>query len=90
MPTFVFTQQEVAACLRVPSEAVSVWLRRGELRTIALTSTGKPLFDLRDVEAIGRRLAAMENVRVLWPNRQGTSDASRAARWRAFTREATP
>ena len=87
MPKFVFTHQEVASYLSVRSEAVSVWLRRGELRAVALTSTGNPLFDRRDVEVIGRRLAAMENVRVLWPSQPGILSA---VRWRASTREATP
>jgi hypothetical protein len=67
MVPFVLTQNEIAAYLSVSPEAVSAWLRRGELRAIALTSTGKPLFGLRDVEPIGRRLAAAENVRVLHP-----------------------
>jgi hypothetical protein len=67
MIPFVLTQSEIAAYLHAPPEAVSAWLRRGELRAVALTSTGNPLFDLRDVEPIGRRLAAAENVRVLRP-----------------------
>jgi hypothetical protein len=69
---FVYTEAEIAAVLRIVPEAVKAWLRRGELRPIALTSDGRPLFALRDVEAIGRRLASTENVRVLWP-RQGAS-----------------
>jgi hypothetical protein len=67
MIPFVFTQHEISLYLRVAPEAVSAWLRRGELRAIALTSDGRSLFALRDVEAIGRRLAASENVRVLRP-----------------------
>jgi len=67
MVPFVLTQQEIAAYLCVAPEAVSAWLRRDDLRAIALTSAGNPLFDLRDVEPIGRRLAAAENVRVLRP-----------------------
>jgi hypothetical protein len=64
---FVYTEVEIAAVLRVAGEAVSAWLRRGDLRPIALTSDGRSLFALRDVEAIGRRLAAAENVRTLRP-----------------------
>jgi hypothetical protein len=72
MIPFVFTQHEISAYLRVAPAAVSAWLRRGELRPVALTSTGNPLFDLRGVELIGRRLAAAENVRVLRPTLQGS------------------
>ena len=64
---FVYTEPEIAAVLRVPPEAVRAWLRRGDLRPIALTSEGRSLFAARDVEAIGRRLAATENVLVLRP-----------------------
>jgi hypothetical protein len=72
MIPFVFTQHEIAAYLRVAPEAVSAWLRRGELRAVALTSGGSPLFDLRDVERIGRRLAATEQVRLLQPSTRGS------------------
>jgi hypothetical protein len=65
---FTYTEAEIAAVLRVRPAAVKVWVRRGELRPIALTSDGRPLFALADVEAIGRRLARLENVRVLRPN----------------------
>lgn len=64
---FVYTEPEIAAVLRVRPEAVKAWMRRGDLRPIALTSDGRSFFALRDVETIGRRLAAMENVHVLWP-----------------------
>ena len=64
---FVYTEVEIAAVLRVAPEAVRAWLRRGDLRPIALTSDGRSLFALRDVEAIGRRLAAAENIRALRP-----------------------
>jgi hypothetical protein len=64
---FVYTEPEIAAVLRVLPAAVSTWLRRGYLRPTALTSDGRALFAERDVETIGRRLAAVENVRVLWP-----------------------
>jgi len=64
---FVYTESEIAAVLCVPPEAVRAWLRRGDLRPIALTSEGRSLFAVRDVEAIGRRLAAGENVRILRP-----------------------
>jgi hypothetical protein len=64
---FVYTEPEIAAVLGVPPEAVRAWLRRGDLCPIALTSDGRPLFALCDVEAIGRPLAAGENVRVLRP-----------------------
>jgi hypothetical protein len=64
---FVYTEVEIAAVLRVAPEAVRAWLRRGALRPIALTSDGRSLFALGDVEAIGRRLAAAENIRVLRP-----------------------
>jgi hypothetical protein len=73
---FVYTEPEIAAVLRVLPVAVSTWVRRGYLRPIALTSDGRALFAERDVEAAGRRLAAMENVRVLWPRQQATPDAS--------------
>lgn len=62
---FLYTEAEIAAVLQVRPAAVKAWVRRGELRPIALTSDGRPLFALRDVEAIGRRLARLENVRVL-------------------------
>lgn len=65
---FVYTEPEIAAVLRVPPEAVRAWLRRGDLRPIALTSDGRSLFAVRDVEAIGKQLAAAENVRVLRPD----------------------
>jgi len=52
---FVYTEVEIAAVLRVAPEAVRAWLRRGDLRPIALTSDGRSLFALGDVEAIGRR-----------------------------------
>lgn len=64
---FVYTEVEVAAVLRVSLDAVKAWLRRGDLRPIALTSDGHSLFALGDVEAIGRRLATAENVRTLRP-----------------------
>jgi hypothetical protein len=64
---FVYTEVEIAAVLRVPPEAVKAWLRRGDLRPIALTSDGRSLFALGDVEAIGRRLAAAERIRALRP-----------------------
>jgi hypothetical protein len=64
---FVYTEVEIAAVLRVAPEAVRAWLRRGDLRPIALTSDGRSLLALRDVEAIGRRLAAAENIRALRP-----------------------
>lgn len=69
MIPFVLTQTEISVYLRVAPEAVTVWCRRGDLRPVALTSDGRSLFALRDVEAIGRRLAAAENVRVLRPAR---------------------
>lgn len=62
---FVYTEPEIAAVLGVPPEAVSAWLRRGELRPIALASDGRSLIAVRDVEVIGRRLATAENVRIL-------------------------
>jgi hypothetical protein len=62
---FVYTEPEIAVVLRVPPEAVRAWLRRGDLRPIALTSDGRSLFAAGDVDAIGKRLAAAENVRVL-------------------------
>jgi hypothetical protein len=65
---FTYTETEIAAVLRVRPAAVKAWVRRGELRSIALTSDGRSLFALSDVEAIGRRLARLENVRVLRPN----------------------
>jgi predicted site-specific integrase-resolvase len=68
-PPFVYTEAETAAVLRVAPEAVRAWLRRGDLRPIALTSDGRSLFALRDVEAIGRRLASVEKVRALRPGR---------------------
>jgi hypothetical protein len=68
---FAYTEPEIAAVLRISPEAVKAWLRRGELRPIALSSDGRPLFAVQDVEGIGRRLAAMENVRVLRPSRSG-------------------
>jgi hypothetical protein len=74
---FVYTEPEIAAVLRVPQEVVRTWLRRGDLLPIALTSDGRALFAVRDVEAIGRRLAAMENVRALWPRQQGPPDPPR-------------
>jgi hypothetical protein len=74
MIPFVFTQHEIAVYLRVAPEAVSAWLRRGELRAVALTSSGYPLFDLRDVEPIGRQLAAAENVRLLRPALRGSTE----------------
>jgi hypothetical protein len=77
MIPFVFTQYEIAAYLGVVPEAVSAWLRRGELRAVALTSAGNPLFDLREVEPIGRRLAAAENIRVLRPASLGSSNPQR-------------
>ena len=64
---FVYTEPEIAAVLRVPAEAVRAWLRRGDLRPIALTSDGRSLFAAGDVDTIGKRLAAAENVRVLQP-----------------------
>jgi hypothetical protein len=64
---FVYTEPEIAAVLGVLPEAVRAWLRRGDLYPIALASDGRPLFALSDVEGIGRRLAAGENVRVLRP-----------------------
>jgi hypothetical protein len=64
---FLYTEPEIAAVLGVPPEAVRAWRRRGDLCPIALTSDGRPLFALSDVEVIGRRLAADENVRVLRP-----------------------
>jgi MerR-like DNA binding protein len=64
---FVYTEVEIAAVLRVAPEAVRAWLRRGDLRPIALTSDGRSLFAAGDVEAIGRRLAAAENIRELRP-----------------------
>jgi hypothetical protein len=76
---FVYTEAEIAAFLHIVPEAVKAWLRRGELRPIALTSDGRPLFALHDVETIGRRLASMENVRVLWP-RSGVPGNSQARR----------
>jgi len=69
---FVYTEAEIAAVLRIVPEAVTACLRRGDLCSIALTSDGRSLFAARDVEAIGRRLAAMENVRVLRPRQQDT------------------
>ena len=72
---FVYTEPEIAAVLHVVPEAVKAWLRRGELRPIVLTSDGHPLFAQRDVEVIGRRLAGMENVRVLRP-KQGANGAA--------------
>jgi hypothetical protein len=76
---FVYTEPEIAAVLKVLPEVVRTWLRRGDLLPIALTSDGRSLIAVRDVEAIGRRLAAMENVRVLWPRQQGTPDGSRGS-----------
>jgi DNA-binding transcriptional MerR regulator len=64
---FVYTEVEIAAVLRVAPEAVRAWQRRGDLRPIALTSDGRSLFALRDVEAIGRRLASAEKIRALRP-----------------------
>ena len=65
---FVYTEPEIAAVLGVLPEAIRAWRRRGDLCPIALTSDGRPLFALCDVEAIGRRLAAGENVRVFRPS----------------------
>jgi hypothetical protein len=79
---FVYTEVEIAAVLRVAPEAVRAWLRRGDLHPIALTSDGRSLFALRDVEAIGRRLAAAENIRALRPalvQRDRPSTATREA-----------
>lgn len=80
MIPFVFTQDEISAYLRVAPEAVSAWLRRGDLRPVALTSSGNPLFDLRDVEPIGRSLAAAENVRMLRPALRSSTAISTATR----------
>jgi hypothetical protein len=66
---FVYTEAEIVAVLHVVPDAVKAWLRRGELRPIVLTSDGRSLFAAHDVEGIGRRLAAAENVRVLRPAR---------------------
>jgi hypothetical protein len=54
-------------------------MERGDLWPIALTSDGRSLFAVRDVEAIGRRLAGTGNVRVLWPRQQGTPGAPRSS-----------
>jgi hypothetical protein len=66
---FVYTELEIAALLRVAPEAVRAWMRRGDLRPIALTSDGRSLFAWGDVQAIGRRLAASEKIRPLRPTR---------------------
>jgi hypothetical protein len=83
---FVYTEPEIAAVLHVTPDAVRAWLRRGDLLPIALTSDGRALFAVRAVEALGRRLAAMENVRVLWPRQQGTPDARRNSQVRIYPR----
>jgi hypothetical protein len=84
---FIYTETEIAAVLQVLPEAVRTWLRRRDLTPIALTSDGRPLFAVRDVEAIGRHLAAKENVRVLWQSQHGTTDAPRSTLPRIYPRQ---
>ena len=76
----VYNPVEVALMLKVPEATVKVWHKRGELRPVALSGDGRPLFLLTDVYEIGRRLAAQENVRVLRANFVNVTQVRRGSR----------
>lgn len=65
---FLYNETEACITLKVRVDALRAWLRRDELRPVAQDAYGRPLFSLSDLKAIGARLAALENVRVLRAN----------------------
>lgn len=64
----LYNETEACITLKVPIDALRAWQRRDELRPVAQDAYSRPLFSLSDLKAIGARLAAQENVRVLRPN----------------------
>ena len=65
---FLYNENEVCLTLRVRIDALRAWIRRDELRPVAQNAAGLALFKLSDIQAIGARLAAQENVRLLRAN----------------------
>ena len=65
---FLYNETEACITLKVRIDALGAWVHRDELRPVAQNAAGMPLFRLSDLKAIGARLAAQENVRVLRSN----------------------
>jgi len=65
---FLYNETEACITLKVRIDALGAWVHRDELRPVAQNAAGMPLFRLSDLKAIGARLAAQENVRVLRAN----------------------
>ena len=77
---FLYNETEACITLKVRIDALGAWVHRDALRPVAQNAAGMPLFRLSDLKAIGARLAAQENVRVLRANFVNVTQVRRGSR----------